>query len=294
MQQTHCYLFSVSGRRSSILTTRIESPLYRAKFTPCVQLLTDGRVCVANAAATGKRHWKRAALWQLHRCSVALFDTAAVYIATLALQPGAWWKLCLACLIYHAPDHPPCRIKYVLRHDSLGWCCCQQVFTEQLIKFTGTDIIPGGVSLGQHLSFDSWSEVSQICGDSRVWGGMHFEVTTRHCMICYSSGWGFRLSSRVFGLGLTFCTCSLSSCELFYALRIKLHCACSCVKTARRCFCLFLLFSFLGVSSPPCTRKLSAFRKPLLLFFRVPKFWFPFYATIICLGQCHINLPCSN
>lgn len=26
------------------------------------------------------------------------------------------------------------------------------------------------------LEFSSWSEISEMCGDSRYWGGMHFEV----------------------------------------------------------------------------------------------------------------------
>ena len=31
---------------------------------------------------------------------------------------------------------------------------------------------------GPILTFTSWSEVSQMCGDSRVWAGLHFEVNT--------------------------------------------------------------------------------------------------------------------
>ncbi len=27
------------------------------------------------------------------------------------------------------------------------------------------------------LTFSSWSEVSQMCGDSRVWAGLHFEAS---------------------------------------------------------------------------------------------------------------------
>ena len=29
---------------------------------------------------------------------------------------------------------------------------------------------------GPVVTFSSWSEVSGMCGDSRVWGGLHFEV----------------------------------------------------------------------------------------------------------------------
>jgi len=35
---------------------------------------------------------------------------------------------------------------------------------------------PGGLE-DPILTFKSWSEVSQMCGDSRVWAGLHFEVS---------------------------------------------------------------------------------------------------------------------
>jgi len=34
---------------------------------------------------------------------------------------------------------------------------------------------------GPFLEFSSWSEVSEMCGDSRVWAGLHFEVGASVC-----------------------------------------------------------------------------------------------------------------
>ena len=33
---------------------------------------------------------------------------------------------------------------------------------------------------GPILTFGSWSEISQMCGDTRVWAGLHFEVCDGH------------------------------------------------------------------------------------------------------------------
>ena len=53
---------------------------------------------------------------------------------------------------------------------------CLQVFAEQVVNYVGADdIVPSLES--SPFNFTSWSEVSQVCGDSRVWGGMHFEVS---------------------------------------------------------------------------------------------------------------------
>lgn len=52
------------------------------------------------------------------------------------------------------------------------------MFADQVQEFFGSDEINPPVALGP-FSFSSWSEVSQICGDSRVWGGMHFKVRDR-------------------------------------------------------------------------------------------------------------------
>lgn len=51
-----------------------------------------------------------------------------------------------------------------------------QVFAEQLQLHFDSDGINPPLELGP-FSFSSWSEISQVCGDSRVWGGMHFEVS---------------------------------------------------------------------------------------------------------------------
>lgn len=48
------------------------------------------------------------------------------------------------------------------------------------MDYVGTDEINPPVEAGP-FTFTSWSEISQVCGDSRVWGGMHFEVrATNH------------------------------------------------------------------------------------------------------------------
>lgn len=54
-----------------------------------------------------------------------------------------------------------------------------QVFAEQVQNFVGADEIVPDLQLGPMFplfKFSSWSHISQVCGDSRVWGGMHFEV----------------------------------------------------------------------------------------------------------------------
>ena len=51
-----------------------------------------------------------------------------------------------------------------------------QVFAEQVELFLGSDEISPPLELGP-FTFTSWSEISQVCGDSRVWGGMHFKVS---------------------------------------------------------------------------------------------------------------------
>ncbi|CAM9870915.1 unnamed protein product [Ectocarpus fasciculatus] len=67
-------------------------------------------------------------------------------------------------------------------YPSASACLCE-AFAQQVGNFFGDDTIdpalqfpPGPLPPGFNasLEFDSWSEVSQVCGDSRVWGGMHF------------------------------------------------------------------------------------------------------------------------
>lgn len=54
-----------------------------------------------------------------------------------------------------------------------------QVFAEQVEFFVSSDEIVPDLQLND-FSFSSWSEISQVCGDSRVWGGMHFQVSPAH------------------------------------------------------------------------------------------------------------------
>ena len=61
-----------------------------------------------------------------------------------------------------------------------------QAFARQIENFLGDDTIepalqfpPGPPPPGfdaPPLEFASWSEISEVCGDSRAWGGMHFAV----------------------------------------------------------------------------------------------------------------------
>eukprot|EP00904_Undaria_pinnatifida_P002795 jgi/Undpi1/12516/HiC_scaffold_6.g02185.m1 len=56
---------------------------------------------------------------------------------------------------------------------SASSCICQ-VFAEQVQDQLGSDEIDPPLELGP-FKYGSWSEISQVCGDSRVWGGMHFK-----------------------------------------------------------------------------------------------------------------------
>lgn len=63
---------------------------------------------------------------------------------------------------------------------SLGF----QVFAEQVAYSLGEDTIDPPLTFdvgGVVLEFDSWSEIAKICGESRVWGGMHFAVGQTKC-----------------------------------------------------------------------------------------------------------------
>lgn len=56
------------------------------------------------------------------------------------------------------------------------------MYAEQIAYFLGEDEIDPPLQVGPPLTagpmeFHSWSEISQICGDSRAWGGMHFAVS---------------------------------------------------------------------------------------------------------------------
>lgn len=56
-----------------------------------------------------------------------------------------------------------------------------QLWAEQLERYTGSDTIdpPLEFSIADDVNatFSAWSEVSEVCGDSRLWGGMHFPVS---------------------------------------------------------------------------------------------------------------------
>ncbi|CAN0217950.1 unnamed protein product, partial [Scytosiphon promiscuus] len=66
-----------------------------------------------------------------------------------------------------------------------GSACICEVFARQIKNFLGSDVIepalefpPGDPPPGfdaPPLQFSTWSEISEVCGNSRFWGGMHFE-----------------------------------------------------------------------------------------------------------------------
>lgn len=82
-----------------------------------------------------------------------------------------FWLLILFRSDHHVP-RPPCRF---------------QAYAEQLKDWRdGADVIdppiqfpPPGSGAPLSLEFSSWSAISEMCGDSRYWGGMHFEVSDR-------------------------------------------------------------------------------------------------------------------
>ncbi|CAM9706452.1 unnamed protein product, partial [Scytosiphon promiscuus] len=69
-------------------------------------------------------------------------------------------------------------------YPSASACLCE-AFARQVENFLGSDVIepalqfpPGDPPAGfdsPPLEFSTWSEVSEVCGDSRFWGGLHFE-----------------------------------------------------------------------------------------------------------------------
>ena len=46
---------------------------------------------------------------------------------------------------------------------------------EQVQEYFGSDVISPPLELGP-FKYASWSEISDACGDSRLWGGLHFKV----------------------------------------------------------------------------------------------------------------------
>lgn len=58
---------------------------------------------------------------------------------------------------------------------------CVQVFADQLVEYTGTNIIdpPLEFQIGDDVNaeYPSWSAIAEDCGNSRLWGGMHFYVS---------------------------------------------------------------------------------------------------------------------
>lgn len=60
---------------------------------------------------------------------------------------------------------------------------CVKVFADQLVEYTGTDIIdpPLVFPIGDTVvaEYSSWSAIAGDCGNSRLWGGMHFYVSGR-------------------------------------------------------------------------------------------------------------------
>ncbi|CAM9971823.1 unnamed protein product [Ascophyllum nodosum] len=62
---------------------------------------------------------------------------------------------------------------------SASACMCQ-AFAEQVAHFLGSDKIEDSIDVTELMGleemkgFSSWSEISEVCANSRVWGGMHF------------------------------------------------------------------------------------------------------------------------
>ncbi|CAB1104024.1 CPO-like [Ectocarpus sp. CCAP 1310/34] len=62
-----------------------------------------------------------------------------------------------------------------------GSSCICEGFASALRLWAGNDIIDPPIGFpppefgGPILEFSSWTEISQMCGDSRVWAGLHFE-----------------------------------------------------------------------------------------------------------------------
>ncbi|CAM9482619.1 unnamed protein product [Ectocarpus fasciculatus] len=80
-----------------------------------------------------------------------------------------------------------------------GSACLCEAFARQIKNFFGTDEIdpplqfpPGAPPAGftsAPLEFSSWSEIAEVCGDSRVWGGMHFrDSVPAGAELCGSQG----------------------------------------------------------------------------------------------------------
>lgn len=64
-----------------------------------------------------------------------------------------------------------------------------QVFAEQMVDYTGSDTLDPPLvfplTTNVTLELSSWSEVSDLCGNGRLWGGMHFPVRKNSTSITF-------------------------------------------------------------------------------------------------------------
>lgn len=79
-----------------------------------------------------------------------------------------------------------------------------QVFAEQVVDYTGTDIIdpPLVYPMSADLihEFESWSQIAEDCSNSRLWGGMHFyvsETSFRGGPSGFAAGHGLRVEHDI-------------------------------------------------------------------------------------------------
>lgn len=74
----------------------------------------------------------------------------------------------------------PCRDTIILVPANACFWTTPKLYAEQVAMFLGADEIDPPLELDA-FEFSSWSEISQVCGNSRVWGGLHFAVSLRRC-----------------------------------------------------------------------------------------------------------------
>ncbi|CAM9971686.1 unnamed protein product [Ascophyllum nodosum] len=87
-----------------------------------------------------------------------------------------------------------------------GSACICQAFAEQVAHFLGSDKIEGSLDateleLEELNEFSSWSEISEVCANSRVWGGMHFaDAATAGTELCGGGLLASSISSSISAL----------------------------------------------------------------------------------------------
>eukprot|EP00752_Nemacystus_decipiens_P012197 g10813.t1 len=88
-----------------------------------------------------------------------------------------------------------------------GSSCLCEAFASALQVWAGTDTIDPPLEFpppefdGPVLTFTSWSEMSQMCGDTRVWAGLHFEeAVPAGVELCGGDDMAYSIASSVDGL----------------------------------------------------------------------------------------------